>query len=51
VVSVAETPDMIRQVRLRGARASKPLMKCRKEIRRWQNRGVTLPPESAWGKS
>jgi hypothetical protein len=33
VVSVAEKPDMIRQARLREASASKPLMKCRKEIR------------------
>jgi len=46
VVSVAETPDMIRQARLREASASEPSMKCRKRIRRCQNRGVTLPPGS-----
>jgi hypothetical protein len=43
VVSVAEKPDVIRQGRLREASASKPLMKCRKRIRRCQNQGVTLP--------
>jgi hypothetical protein len=37
-----------RQARLREASASKPSMKCRKRIRRCQNRGVTLPPGSAW---
>src|SRR5437660_2650325 len=37
-----------RQARLREASASKPSMKCRKRIRRYQNRGVTLPPGSAW---
>ena len=49
VVSVAETLDMIWQVRLREASESKPSMKCRKRIRRCQNRGVTLPPGSARG--
>jgi len=34
-----------RQARLREASASKPSMKCRKRIRRCQNRGVTL----VWG--
>src|SRR5207302_6823707 len=38
-----------RQARLREASASEPLMTCRKRIRRCQNRGVTLPPGSAWG--
>jgi len=33
-----------RQVRPREASASEPPMKCRKRIRRCQNRGVTLPP-------
>src|SRR5262252_10942761 len=46
VVSVAETPDMIRQARLREASASEPSMKCRKRIRRCRNRGVPLPPGS-----
>ena len=48
VVSVAETsgPDPGRQG-LREASASEPPMKCRKRIRRCQNRGVTLPPGSA----
>ena len=36
-----------RQARLREASASEPSMKCRKRIRRCQNRGVTLPPGSA----
>src|SRR5258707_3779608 len=38
-----------RQARLREASASKPSMKCRKRIRRCQNRGLTLPPGSARG--
>src|SRR5213076_1895980 len=33
----------------REASASEPLQKCRKRIRRCQNRGVTLPPGSARG--
>src|SRR5262249_24748370 len=37
------------QARLREASASEPLQKCRKRIRRCQNRGVTLPPGSARG--
>src|SRR6202035_4010431 len=37
-----------RQARLREASASEPLQKCRKRIRRCQNRGVTLPPGSVW---
>src|SRR5712672_1026591 len=36
-----------RQARLREASASEPLQKCRKRIRRCQNRGVTL----VWGLS
>src|SRR6266516_1708142 len=36
-----------RQARLREASASEPSMKCRKRIRRCQNRGVTLPPGPA----
>src|SRR6516225_9407002 len=39
----------IRQARSREASASEPLQKCRKRIRRCQNRGVTLPPGSARG--
>src|SRR5260370_41432057 len=43
VVSVAETPETrFRQARLREASASKPSMKCRKRIRRCQNRGGPL---------
>src|SRR6516225_10380306 len=38
-----------RQARSREASASEPLQKCRKRIRRCQNRGVTLPPGSARG--
>jgi hypothetical protein len=34
---------------LREASASEPSMKCRKRIRRCQNRGLTLPPGSARG--
>jgi hypothetical protein len=50
VVSVAEkTGTRFRQARSREASASKPLQKCRKAIRRCQNRGVTLPPGSARG--
>src|SRR5437870_12883460 len=48
VVSVAETAGTgFRQARLREASASEPSMKCRKRIRRCQNRGLTLPPGSA----
>src|SRR5260221_12987758 len=36
-----------RKARLREASASEPSMKCRKRIRRCQNRGLTLPPGSA----
>ena len=50
VVSAAETSGRrSRQARLREASASEPSMKCRKRIRRCQNRGLTLPPESARG--
>ena len=50
VVSVAETSGRrSRQARSREASASKPLQKCRKRIRRCQNRGMTLPPGSARG--
>src|SRR5215217_6401517 len=48
VVSVAvNVGTKSRRVRLREASASEPSMKCRKRIRRCQNRGVTLPPGSA----
>src|SRR5205809_2702268 len=50
VVSVAINVGTIsRRVGLREASASEPSMKCRKRIRRCQNRGVTLPPGSARG--
>ena len=50
VVSVAVNVGIISwRVRLREASASKPPMKCRKRIRRCQNRGVTLPPGSVRG--
>src|SRR5215475_14215322 len=50
VVSVAVNVGTISgRVRLREASASKPSMKCRKRIRRCQNRGVTLPPGSVRG--
>ena len=49
VVNVAEkSGQRFRQARLREASASESSMKCRKRIRRCQNRGVTLPPGSAW---
>jgi hypothetical protein len=52
VVNVAEkSGQRFRQARLREASASEPSMKCRKRIRRCQNRGVTLPPGSAWAMS
>src|SRR6266513_4050251 len=52
VVSVAvKSGQEVQTARLREASASKPSMKCRKRIRRCQNRGVTLPPGSAWGMS
>src|ERR1019366_8926264 len=38
-----------RQARFREASASKPLMTCRKAIRRCQNRGLTLPLGSTRG--
>src|SRR5262249_6630285 len=45
VVSVAEEPGQcFRRGWLREASANKTLMKGRKEIRREENRGVTLPP-------
>src|SRR5437899_339429 len=49
VVNVAEKKvgTRFRQARLREASASEPLQKCRKPIRRCQNRGVTL----VWGLS
>src|SRR5207302_6260306 len=50
VVSVAVNVGTIsRRVGLREASASEPSMKCRKRIRRCQNRGLTLPPGSARG--
>jgi hypothetical protein len=52
VVSVAEKSGRrSRQARLREASASEPLLKCRKRIRRCQNRGVTLPPGLVRGLS
>src|SRR3984893_16258178 len=49
VVNVAEkSGQRSRQARLREASASEPSMKCRKRIRRCRNRGMTLPPGSAW---
>ena len=46
VVNVSEkSGQRFRQARLREASASEPSMKCRKRIRRCQNRGVTLPPD------
>src|ERR1700693_5987812 len=49
VVSVAVNVGRIsRRVRLREASASEPPMNCRKRIRRCQNRGVAIPPGSAW---
>ena len=51
VVSVAEKPGHDPGRRSREASASEPLQKCRKRIRRCQNRGVTLPPGSAWRMS
>src|SRR5438093_11237551 len=38
-----------RQARLREASASELSMKCRRRIRRYQNRGLTLPPGSPRG--
>jgi hypothetical protein len=50
VVNVAEkVGTSFRQARLREASASEPLQKCRKEIRRCQNRGLTHLPGQAWG--
>ena len=50
VVNVAQKSEQdFRQAGLREASASEPLQKCRKRIRRCQNRGVTLPPGSVWG--
>src|ERR1700687_3534790 len=50
VVSVAvNVGTRFRRVRVREASASEPSMKCRKRIRRCQNRGMTLPPGSARG--
>src|SRR5450759_1123366 len=42
----SERWDQSQRVRLREASASKPPMKCRKAIRRCQNRRLTLPPGS-----
>ena len=45
VVNVAEKAGTrFRQARLREASASDPSVKCRKAIRRCQNRGLTLLP-------
>ena len=43
-----KTGTRFRPARLREASASKPPVKCRKAIGRCQNRGLTLPPRSAW---
>jgi hypothetical protein len=52
VVNVAETLGHdSQQARLREASASKPLMTCRKLLRRCQNRGVANPPGLAWEMS
>jgi hypothetical protein len=52
VVSVAvKSGRKVQTARSREASASKPSMTCRKEIRRCQNRGLTLPPGSAWAMS
>src|SRR6185295_16360929 len=40
-----------RQAWLREANASEPSVKCRKLLRRCQNRGLTHLPGSAWGMS
>ena len=40
-----------RQVRSEEASVSEPLQKCRREIRRCQNRGLTHLPGLAWGMS
>src|SRR3984957_16525439 len=49
VVSVAETPGQDSGRHGRERSASELLQKCRKRIRRCQNRGVTLAPGSAGG--
>jgi hypothetical protein len=50
VVSVAvKSGQEAQTARSREASASKPSMKCRKRIRRCQNRGMTLPPGLARG--
>ena len=50
VVSVAvKSGQEVQTARSREASASKPSMKCRKRIRRCQNRGMTLPPGLARG--
>jgi hypothetical protein len=49
VVNVAEKSGQDSDRQVREASASEPPMNCRKRIRRCQNRGLTLPPGSAWG--
>jgi hypothetical protein len=49
VVNVAETSEPFRQAWSREASVSELLQKCRKRIRRCQNRGVTRPPGSVRG--
>ena len=50
VVSVAvKSGQEVQTARSREASVSKPSMKCRKRIRRCQNRGMTLPPGLARG--
>src|SRR5271169_5887038 len=52
VVNVAgKAGTRFRQARLREANVSEPSMKCRKWIRRCQNRGLTRLPGLAWGMS
>src|SRR5271169_3148264 len=52
VVNVAgKAGTRFRQARLREANVSEPSMKCRKRIRRCQNRGLTHLPGLAWGMS
>jgi len=46
VVSVAENRNEIPAGKMREASVSEPLVKCRKRIRRCQNRGLTLLPDS-----
>ncbi len=52
VVSVAEKSGRrSRQARLREASASEPPLKCRKRIRRCQNRGLAIVPGLVRGRT